>query len=649
MASKGGTGLRVRGGLVALGAFGSIGATILGAGPASAAAAEIASFRSPDGQIRATVERSAAGELTLSASLDGREIIAPSPLGLELEGMDLTRGLEVDRVSEEGIRGTFSTPTGARRRHLFESSGSVIQLEPKAGGPRLEIDFQATDDGVAYRYRLRGGKSATVLSEASGFEIAGATTAFTAPHSPNGESLWGGPSERTIFAQPNEVLLPALVQQGAGRYALIAEAGVDASYAGSHLLADPLDAGRYSYLLPRASETTAQGPMESGDPLPVEVELPFASPWRVAVLGDAGTIATTDMLNGLAVLQLGTKRFDWVRPGHAAWSWLTENASPGDFDRQRSYIDFAAANDWPYVVVDEGWRDVQRDVPALVRYARERGVGIVLWLNKRELDTPEERRRDFALFERWGVEGLKVDFFDDETQATMRLVETIARAAARREIVLNLHGFGVPRGIQLEWPNIVTFEGVRGAEYYYLSEDFAGLVPAPNPEHNTILPFTRQPMGPMDYTPVTFETPNRITGDAHELALAVVQESGILHPADSIEAYEQRPNVTAMLGGMPTAWRGIRFIEGAPGRSITIARRARRGSWWIGSINAGAARTVTVPLRFLAKGKWATTIAVEAPGPDVGLRTKLVDRRDVLRLEQEANGGSVVRLVRKGG
>lgn len=606
--------------------------------------AKIATVRSPEGTVRATVTQDRKGALALVASLRGERIIAGSPLGLELADGDLSAGLAVTGVRRAAVDRRFRTPSGSRRRHELHARDLTVSIR---GARRFRIRVRVADDGVAYRYEIPGSGAATVSGERSGFRVAGPGRTVTAPYTPNGEALWGGPSERTALAQPGEVLIPALVRQaGENRWALLTETGVDGRYAGSHLRADQARPGEFDYVLARHSDTTPVGPIETGDPVPVEVTLPFTSPWRLAVVGSAADVATSDLPVTLGRPPRDPGRFDWVKPGLAAWSWLTDNDSPADLERQRRFVDFAAAHRWRYVIVDAGWRSVSDGVPALVRYAKRRGVGILLWCDKRELDTAAERRSELARFASWGVAGLKVDFFDDETQPTMALADRLAAAAARRQMVLSLHGFGVPRGLTRTWPNVLTVEAARGAEYYDLAQRFPGVVPAPGPEHNATLPFTRQVMGPMDLTPVTFTAPDRITGDAHELALAVVTQSGILVPADRIEAYRARPNATWMLDRLPPAWRAIRLIRGSPGRGATVARRAAPGEWWIGSINGGASRRLSVPLHFLGPGRWRATIATEAPGPDVALARRRVRAHSRLVLGERRHGGSVVRLRR---
>jgi len=178
---------------------------------------------------------------------------------------------------------------------------------------------------------------------------------------------------------------------------------------------------------------------------------------------------------------------------------------------------------------------------------------------------------------------------------------------------------------------VLTMEAVRGAEHYK-----GGSLPA---AANTVLPFTRNAIGSMDYTPVTFSTANRRTTDAHELALSVVFESGLQHFADSPESYAARPVAERFLSAVPAAWDDTRLLAGSPGRAATVARR-RGDDWFVGSITAGA-RTVDVGLGFLASGRtYDATIVTEGLTEE----HRTLTRDDRLRIALPAGGGFAVKL-----
>jgi hypothetical protein len=226
---------------------------------------------------------------------------------------------------------------------------------------------------------------------------------------------------------------------------------------------------------------------------------------------------------------------------------------------------------------------------------------------------------------------------NSDTQEMMRWYDAIARDTARHELLLNLHGATPPRGIQRTWPHVLTLEGVRGAEDYNL-----GFL---TPVHNVTLPFTRNVIGSMDYTPVTFSADRRETSAGHELAQAVVYESGLQHPADSVESYSSRGVAEAFLERVPAAWDESELVGGFPGREATFARRSG-DSWFVGSIVAGESRTISVPLDFLPRRRAYTAEVVrDDRGPDrPGGDDLVVERRrvasgDLLRVRVPRDGG----------
>lgn len=603
--------------------------------PATATAATV-EVPSPDGRLVVVVD-DAGGNPGLAATLDGAALLDRSPLGLVTSAGALDAGLAVAGTERATVDEPVRTTTGPRRARRVQATEAAVTFA--GGARRLVVRVRVTDTAIAYRYELPG-PATDVLGERGGFAPAAVTRSWTAPHSPNGEALWGGPSERTAFGRPGELATNALLRAGDGdRFVLLTEAGVDGRNAAARLVQD---GSLYRYGLPRRGTTTAQGPMESGDPVPTAGRDDWTGPWRVAIAGRLAEVATSTAVADLAAPPRGD--FSWVRPGIAAWSWWSDNASPSSLTRQRAYVDFAAAQGWSYVTVDEGWpRLGPGELEQLAAYAEDRGVRLLLWFNQRSLADAAARASALDRLAALGIAGVKVDFFDDETQPTMQLVDALLRDAAARRLLVDLHGFTPPRGLERTWPNLVSYEGIRGAEYYKLAPQFAGLVPAPTPAHNTILAFTRAVAGPADYTPLTFTAPDRRTSPGHELALAVVLQTGLLHPADSIEAYAARPGVLAALRGLPVTWDDSRLVEGFPGRGATIARRAGR-DWWVGSITAGAAREVPVDLGFLGPGPWTATTYGDAAGDDVTARTEEVTAATRLRVPVAQDGGFLLHL-----
>ena len=299
----------------------------------------------------------------------------------------------------------------------------------------------------------------------------------------------------------------------------------------------------------------------------------------------------------------------------------------------------AAARGWQYVLLDAGWDP--DSIPAIARYAASKGPRLMLWTAWDALQDPAQRERLFARWASWGVAGVKVDFLLSDSAARMAIYDDIARDAARHRLTVVFHGSTIPRGIQRTWPNVLTMEAVRGAEY----ETSVGGHEAIDPRHDVDLVFTRNVIGSMDYTPVTFSAPNRDTTDAHRLALAVAYESGLVHFADSPESYAAHPQAAQILDDVPTAWDDTRLLAGAPDREAIVARRAGQ-AWWIGSISATDAHEQRVSLDFLSPGRTYRLHLVRDDGHGgLAVEDRTVTSADRLAVAVDRHGGFVAELT----
>lgn len=259
--------------------------------------------------------------------------------------------------------------------------------------------------------------------------------------------------------------------------------------------------------------------------------------------------------------------------------------------------------------------------------------------------THEKRVEEFTRLKKLGVAGVKVDFFESEKQDMIRYYLDILEDAAAFEMMVYFHGCLVPRGWTRTYPNLMTSEAVRGAEWYCYDPVFTTAAPA----HNTILPFTRNVVGPMDYTPVTFTNAQNphTTSYGHELALSIVFESGIQHLADRPEGYHQLPDAAkAFLKEVPAAWDDTRLLSGYPGSDVMIARR-RNDTWFIGGISAAMhERTEKISFSFLPEGvKYKLTLISDGKH-DKALTSRYltVDRSSTLEVEMLRRGGFVAVL-----
>ncbi|WP_067503121.1 glycoside hydrolase family 97 catalytic domain-containing protein [Actinoplanes sp. TFC3] len=573
----------------------------VGASPAQAATSW--TVNGPGGAVTARLVLDDTGRLSFGVDRQGSAVLAPAPIGLTTTTADLSTGLTFKSRTDRTVRERYTRTTGKQLERDVTLKESTLDFQ------QLKVVVRVSAEGAAYRYVLPS--AATVTGEASSWSVPVDAPAWLLPYTPNYEE----PRVPTTAgaAATGDYGFPSLFRVGT-TYALLTESDVDGRYDGARLTHT---AGEATYRI------------ELADPR-ISATGPLSTPWRVAVVGDLATVTGSMLVDDLAPASKLTDA-SWVRPGMVAWSWLSEHASPSDPVRQRQYIDFAARNGWPFVLIDEGWR--AQWVPEVVRYARARGVEVLLWLHWTDLDTEQERATLLPRFKQWGVAGLKIDFMDSDSQARFQWYDAILKATADQHLMVNFHGATIPRGIQRTWPHVMTLEAIRGAEQFRTRA-----------AQNTIFPYTRNVAGSMDYTPVTWAVTDRDTTDAHEVALALVYESGWTHLADKPETYESHPEALRTLSRLPTTWDESRLLTGAPGAETVVARR-HDDRWYVGGISAVAAHTVDANLDFLKGGRY---LAETLRDGDHGLvrESRIVRRGDTLSVAEVANGGFVTVLCK---
>jgi hypothetical protein len=334
-------------------------------------------------------------------------------------------------------------------------------------------------------------------------------------------------------------------------------------------------------------------------------------------------------------------------------------SSPGDYDRLVPYIDLASELDWEYSLIDSGWHGMKNgDLWKLNEYAKSKGVGLIVWYNSggkhsQVLDAgprdlmhdPVVRAAEMAKLQKAGIKGIKVDFMQSDKQYVMKLYLDILRDAARHHLVVDFHGSTIPRGWSRTYPNLLSMEGIAGAEQYW-SEDFA----AKAHHYHTIYPYTRNAIGSMDYTPVIFgnaaERKPHLTTNPHELATSVIFESGLQHFADNVANYRATPDyVRDFLRHVPVAWDETRWLGGSPGELVLLARRKGK-DWYVAGLNGGTTpKTANVPLTFLPDGKHSAEMIFDAKeSRDFSHRKLDLTNSEKPLVEMAGRGGFVIRI-----
>lgn len=607
-----------------------------------------------------------------------RRVLEDSPLGIIRSDGDFSKGLVFDQSEWAPIQDTYTLVSGKRRINHAHANQLTLTFH-KADKARIQLVFRAYNDGVAFRYLFPNAilpydsvsrsvsgappgsdsrkpnvsvQNVSVQKEVTGFELAGKGRAWMQAYdkvtqwSPAYEKYYeNGIPAGTASPNASGWCFPALFEVNK-LWVLLTEADLDSSYHGSHLQNSTRPGG---YLIQPPDPAEA-----FGRPDPVRIVLPWASPWRVILISDR--LATVVESNLVAHVSKPQRKgdFSWVKPGSASWSWWSQAESPRDMDALKKYIDLSARMGWAHSLVDANWNRMHNgDLAKLAAYAKGKNVNLWAWYNSggtnnQVSEQPRDcmsgdsaRKRQMQWLHSIGVKGIKVDFFQSDKSFVISQYQAILRDAATYRLMVNFHGCTIPRGWSRAWPHLLSMEAARGAETYRFARDF----PWRAPLHNVHLVYTRNVIGPVDYTPVTFTDSKyaHLTSFGHELALAVALESGIVHFADKAEAYLGLPAYCrAFLSTVPVVWDQTKLLGGTPDADALIARRNGQ-RWYVGYINGlEQAKQVEVDFSFLPAGKYKWTLIGDGKSAhDFSFTTKVVSVGDHATIGVLPYGGFV--------
>jgi len=572
---------------------------------------------SPDGAVQVTVAVAAGGVPTYAVRYHETELLRPSRLGLQLATADLSQGLKLTKADKlETVADDYALTTGKRANCRYRANRRVVHFGGRGGAPRLSVVFQVSNDGVAFQYVVEG-KSADlqrITAESTTFHLPAGAKGWLHPHAvaqtgfANTQPSYEEYYEKGIAAGTPSPLgqgwsFPALFEVGKN-WMLLTEAGMGRNYCGSHLAHQSPDA-EYAVAFPQTPEKTTP----TAALLP-EGRLPWRTPWRVLVVGNSlAPIVESTLTTDVSAPAQSALLPD--APGKASWSWVLLGDQNTTYDVQRRFIDYAAGMGWRYCLVDALW-DKQigyEKIQELAQYARSKNVGLLVWYNSNGhwneapqtptnvLFEPDSRRKEFARLKQMGVAGVKIDFFGGDGQSFMNYYQDILVDAAQAGLLVNFHGATLPRGWNRTYPNLMTMEAVKGFEFLTFDQKNTDQ----EPTHCATLPFTRNAVGPMDFTPMAFsEIPGkqRRTSNAFELALAVLFQSGIQHYAETPAGMAAQPAyVQEFVKKLPARWADVKFLAGYPGEYAVLARQALDGAWYVAGINAtDAPKTIQLDL-----------------------------------------------------
>lgn len=574
---------------------------------------------SPNGAIKASIALE--DKIYYSVNFNNEELASNNHLALILKNETLglnpkVTGSKTGKVKEE------IKPIVPLKFSSVSNNYNYLVLNFKGD---YAVEFRAFDDGIAYRFITAKKGEIEVLNEDFSVNFpedyllhlqqpGGFKTAYEEAYSQTAVKDWKPADKMAVLPvlvdskKQYKILIsesdlsdyPCLFLKGTGK-------GITAAFPKTPLEFGP-DGDRSLKILKEANYIAKTKGTRS-------------FPWRYFVI----TKEDKQLIENTMTLKLAPKselkETAWIKPGQASWEWWNGATPYGpdvnfvsgyNLDTYKYYIDFASKFGIKYIIMDEGWANSTEDpyspnpnvnVHELIKYGKEKNVGIVLWLTWLTVD---KNKGVFKTFKEWGIAGVKIDFMDRSDQVMVNYYENVAKEAAKHQILVDFHGAFKPAGLEYKYPNVISYEGVRGMEQ----------MDGCKPDNSLYLPFMRNAVGPMDYTPGAMismqpevyrsERPNSasIGTRAYQLALFVVFESGLQMLADNPTNYYREKECTDFITSVPTTWDETKALEAKAGQYAIVAKR-KGTKWFIGGItnNAEKQRNFKLNLDFLKAGK----------------------------------------------
>jgi alpha-glucosidase len=622
---------------------------------------------SPNGRIEIAIATES--RLEYDVLWDGQALLRGATLSMDVDHVRLgtaprvanARWRHVDRRIEPTVRQKAAT--------LVERYNE-LRLECEGG---YAVVFRVYDDGIGYRFETALPKQEiTVYDEEAKFTFAKDANVYY----PQEDGFFSHNERRFQQRRLGEITpralasIPAVVETAQGPKVAIAESDLD-DYPGLWLRGTSGPALTATFPpVPLKEKLTRDRDLK------VEKAADYIAvthgtrvfPWRILGICEKDADLVASSLVYLLARPSELKDTAWIKPGKVSWDWWNAlNLGGVDFKpgvntkTYKYFIDFAARYGLEYVILDEGWYKLgnvlqvvpQIDMNEILSYARQKNVGVILWVVWKTFDDQFEPA--LVQFEKWGVKGLKIDFMQRDDQPMMNFYHRVCRELAKRKMLVDFHG-GI-RAVLLvrTWPNLMTVEGVQGMEHLKWSSESG-------PEHNVTIPFTRMFLGPMDYTPgamtnavqasfkPVFKQPMSLGTRCHQLAMYVVYESPLQMLADSPTSYLREPDMMEFLGPVPTVWDETRVLGGRIGDYVLVARR-HGSDWYVGAMTDWTPRDLKIDLSFLGTGTFRMTAyedgaAADHVGTDFRKTSVSVDKTTQVTVKMAPGGGWAARIRR---
>lgn len=582
---------------------------------------KIAEFKSPDGSIAVQLFLDGNSALYYQVSKGSDQVISQSKLGINTSFADFSSGLTYDGSSSESVNESYTLPSGKKSTYL--NNYNELKATFSNSGKGMQLIFRAYNDGVAYRYALTGSGAVSVNSESSECNVATKDQIYSQIYSRDYKSVVeeSGWDRLSCLKYTS---LPLMVKTN-NNYVLISEAMVNGSYSASRLITN--------------DETQSLAFQFAGS---VNTSLPFQSPWRVMLIGSLNSMVESTLIDNLNPATTLTD-ISWIKPGRASWNYGGEDTSEYlSLGSIRKYIDWAKEMSWEYFTLDRGWQNTSAfTLDQVVSYANSKGIGLFIWVNQNKLPATESALR--TVLQSWknkGVKGLKVDFWENDSQATMAKYDLLLRLTSEQKLMLDFQSCTKPTGLRRTWPHLLTSEAVLSNAYYSTGPDVV------NASHNINSAIIRGALGATDYNPVDFADKNgKIlygTSWAHQLALSVIFESGLQHIMDAPD--NVRYNISAgFLKALPAAWDDTKCMDAEPDKHVAIARRSGE-NWYLASLT-NEADTFETTLSFLSPDKAYNAYIYKdgnCPSEILFEYKQNLTSRDIIHLARRPNGGFAI-------
>lgn len=636
---------------------------------------------SPNGKNVVTVSE----DLTISVNHDGKPVVsvqaALTTQELSKEGKKIpTLGMKNSHVGNElfprweKISETISAPF--YRQRAFSMAGQQIDLKV---GDGIGLQVRAYDEGVAYRFYTTSKKETIIADETADFSFPEDSKAWLA-YSTNDEKPFAMAFQnyydetKLSDAQDKYAFLPATIQSGDVKVTILESdlrnyPGMFLKPEGNHLKAVFAKyPKRMAYYAWRGMSYVAETETYIAKSMGARTY-----PWRIMAITEKDTeMPVNNLVYALATpQQIGD--ISWIKPGKVAWDWWNDwNLKGVDFEAgintrtYQYYIDFAAKNHIPYVVLDEGWYDSSKgdimhpieaiDLQRLIDEGQKRGVGIVLWTVFNVLD--EHLVEACEKYKTMGIKGFKIDFMDRNDQNAVEMAERIAKTCARYQLFVDYHGYFAPTGMSRTYPNILNYEGVFGMEEARWAKKETDM-----PRYDVTFPFIRMMAGQVDFTPGAlrngtkenwvecYQNPVSMGTRCHQLACYIVHDSPFTMLCDAPTNYEREQETVDIITSIPDTFEETKILQGLIGKYIVSARR-NGSDWYVGGQTNWDEREVVLSLDFLRPGKsYQATIVVDGinanhNAEDYTIQRKTLTSKDKLNIKMASGGGFLIKLIK---